>query len=129
MNTYGSEFQDRMRGRLLGELHAVRLRLGTQFTSIGAPGPSKMGEVSTLEGGLFDCANVLAEHEERLEAKSRLLVRLTGLARAYERLELGGYGDCQECGEGIPPKRLEAIPETGYCVRCQERQEGSLQIS
>jgi len=35
-------------------------------------------------------------------------------------LETGEYGICQECGEPINPKRLEAIPWTTLCVRCQE---------
>ncbi len=39
---------------------------------------------------------------------------------AMALLETGEYGICQECGEPINPKRLEAIPWTTLCVRCQE---------
>lgn len=39
---------------------------------------------------------------------------------ALKLLETGEYGICQECGEPINPKRLEAIPWTTLCVRCQE---------
>ena len=39
---------------------------------------------------------------------------------AIALLDTGEYGICQECGEPINPKRLEAIPWTILCVRCQE---------
>jgi DnaK suppressor protein len=39
---------------------------------------------------------------------------------AMALLDTGEYGICQECGEPINPKRLEAIPWTTRCVRCQE---------
>jgi DnaK suppressor protein len=42
---------------------------------------------------------------------------------AISLLETGEYGVCQECGEPINPKRLEAIPWTTLCVRCQEKHD------
>jgi DnaK suppressor protein len=42
---------------------------------------------------------------------------------AISLLETGEYGICQECGEPINPKRLEAIPWTMLCVRCQEARD------
>ena len=40
---------------------------------------------------------------------------------AMTLLDSGEYGVCQECGEEINPKRLDAIPWTTVCVRCQEQ--------
>jgi DnaK suppressor protein len=40
---------------------------------------------------------------------------------AISLLDTGEYGICQDCGEPINPKRLEAIPWTTLCVRCQEK--------
>lgn len=42
---------------------------------------------------------------------------------AIALLETGEYGICQDCGEPINPKRLEAIPWTILCVRCQEARD------
>jgi DnaK suppressor protein len=42
---------------------------------------------------------------------------------ALKLLRNGEYGTCQECGEAINPKRLEAIPWTTLCVACQEAQD------
>jgi DnaK suppressor protein len=38
---------------------------------------------------------------------------------ALNKLEEGTYGVCEECGEDIPSKRLEAVPAALYCVPCQ----------
>lgn len=42
---------------------------------------------------------------------------------ALERIHDGSYGECLMCGEEISPKRLEAVPWTPYCIRCQEKIE------
>jgi DnaK suppressor protein len=39
--------------------------------------------------------------------------------KAIALLETGEYGICEDCGEPINPKRLEAIPWTTLCVQCQ----------
>ena len=52
-----------------------------------------------------------------LDRESNLLrhVRLA-LARIHD----GSYGTCLHCDEEIKPKRLDAVPWTPYCIRCQE---------
>ena len=35
----------------------------------------------------------------------------------------GSFGVCEQCGEAISIKRLEARPETTLCIRCKEDQE------
>jgi DnaK suppressor protein len=40
---------------------------------------------------------------------------------ALERLDYDEFGICDDCGETIPRKRLEAIPWAAYCLSCQER--------
>ena len=43
---------------------------------------------------------------------------------AIHRIEDGGYGRCEECGEPIPKLRLDAIPYAAECERCASQQEG-----
>ena len=45
------------------------------------------------------------------------------LARALDRLELGRYGFCEDCGEAIAAERMEFAPETTTCVGCQGRRD------
>jgi DnaK suppressor protein len=56
----------------------------------------------------------------------RLLVRM--IDSALERVKEGTFGVCVGCGDDVQPKRLEALPWTQYCLRCQEliEQEGEL---
>ena len=43
--------------------------------------------------------------------------------RALAKIEQGDFGVCDECGEEISVKRLEARPETTLCIKCKEDQE------
>ena len=45
---------------------------------------------------------------------------------ALERIADGAFGECLNCGEEIQPKRLDAIPWTPHCIKCQELQEQGL---
>jgi DnaK suppressor protein len=40
---------------------------------------------------------------------------------ALQRIELGTYGTCVDCGAGVPEGRLEARPEAARCVTCQAK--------
>lgn len=42
---------------------------------------------------------------------------------ALKRIEDGSYFHCDECGEEIPPARLELLPFTAHCVDCAEKFE------
>jgi DnaK suppressor protein len=42
---------------------------------------------------------------------------------ALRKLEDGGFGDCERCGEPIGEKRLEALPFARCCIDCQRRLE------
>jgi DnaK suppressor protein len=52
-----------------------------------------------------------------LDRESNLLRHVRG---ALGRVADGSYGICMHCEEEIKPKRLEAVPWTKYCIRCQE---------
>ncbi len=48
---------------------------------------------------------------------------LDKIEKALAKIEDGSFGTCEECGEEIQVKRLEARPETTLCIRCKEDQE------
>jgi DnaK suppressor protein len=48
---------------------------------------------------------------------------LDKINKALERIENQSFGVCEECGDEISVKRLEARPETTLCIRCKEDQE------
>jgi DnaK suppressor protein len=45
------------------------------------------------------------------------------LRRAFELIESGEYGRCEDCEGAIAPARLKAIPWARRCVRCQEERD------
>src|SRR5271166_566161 len=52
-----------------------------------------------------------------LDRESNLLRHVRG---ALARMADGSYGICMHCDEEIKVKRLDAVPWTKYCIRCQE---------
>lgn len=44
---------------------------------------------------------------------------LKEVMEALRKLEEGGFGACERCGEAIAEKRLEALPFARYCIDCQ----------
>jgi DnaK suppressor protein len=48
---------------------------------------------------------------------------LDKITKALAKIDDGTFGTCEECGEDISIKRLEARPETTLCIRCKEDQE------
>lgn len=48
---------------------------------------------------------------------------LDKINKALERIDNSSFGVCEECGDEISVKRLEARPETTLCIRCKEDQE------
>ena len=48
---------------------------------------------------------------------------LKKIDHALTKIDDGSFGICEECGEPIHLKRLDARPETTLCIRCKEDQE------
>ena len=39
------------------------------------------------------------------------------------RTDPDSFGECEECGDEIPPGRLEAVPYVEFCVACQGQKD------
>jgi DnaK suppressor protein len=44
---------------------------------------------------------------------------LEALNEALDRIDVGTFGKCLNCGQEIGMRRLEAIPWAQYCITCQ----------
>jgi DnaK suppressor protein len=63
-------------------------------------------------------------------SQRRTILRL--IEAALQRIEDGSFGTCAGCEYEIPARRLQALPWTQFCLRCQEAIEeevGSSQLS
>jgi DnaK suppressor protein len=58
--------------------------------------------------------------ESLFEQTSQQRVVLRMVDGALGRISDGSFGVCASCGDVIPARRLEAVPWTQYCLRCQE---------
>lgn len=95
-------------------------------------------QLATLRGGLVGRAEASAEHFGHAEDSEAQLnsardlefaldehdtAELRLLDAALERMDMGSYGLCVDCGEAIAPERLQAAPEALRCVACQQGSE------
>jgi len=63
------------------------------------------------------------EREQEITLANNILERITQVERALERLDEGGYGWCERCGNPIPVERLAAFPSATLCVTCKQLEE------
>jgi DnaK suppressor protein len=68
----------------------------------------------------LDEVQLAGERELAIRNLDRESNLLRNVKAALMRINDGSYGICMHCEEEIKPKRLEAVPWTPYCIRCQE---------
>jgi DnaK suppressor protein len=118
-------FEDRLleeRKKLLGQLGYLERTLNqTQRDSAG--------DLSAYSFHMADMGTDAMEREKTFlfaSAEGRLLYSVD---EALRRLYRNEYGMCQSCGKEIGKARLEAIPQAGLCVACQEKQEKETNVA
>ena len=68
----------------------------------------------------LDEVQLAGERELAIRNLDRESNLLRQVRMALARIADGSYGTCLHCDEEIKPKRLDAVPWTRYCIRCQE---------
>jgi DnaK suppressor protein len=98
---------------------AVRLlgRLARETRALDVDSPQDSGDEST--------GSLAKESLFRQTSQRRHMVRM--IERALRRIADGTYGICVACAGDIPRERLEALPWTDCCLRCQEIAERELE--
>lgn len=70
-----------------------------------------------------DRATIESGRSFELRIRDRERKLLSKIEEALERVEEGEFGICEDCGEEIGLKRLEARPVTTLCIDCKTVQE------
>lgn len=70
-----------------------------------------------------DQASSDAEQSMRMRLRNRETLYIKKIDEALKRIEEGTFGLCDECGEDIEARRLEARPTATLCVSCKEDEE------
>ena len=107
---------ERLREKLEFQRHETRQflrRLEKEAQSLGA---------EATQDNADRC--VISVSKEPLFEKSsqrRTVLRL--IERALKRIADGSFGKCVGCGDQIQDQRLQALPWTQLCLRCQRERE------
>jgi DnaK suppressor protein len=85
-------------------------RLGDETRSLDSDCPKDVGDLCTTS---LSKEALFQQRDER-----RQMARMIDTALA--RIQQCTFGVCLACGEDINPRRLDALPWTQYCLRCQQ---------
>jgi len=106
----------RLHKTLLGRRIELRKRLGIELADLSSGKSSQGGDAAdaAFDASGEEMASQLAE----LEAKE-----LAQVERALKRLKQGTYGQCEACSSKILIARLNALPYSTLCIKCQREME------
>ena len=58
---------------------------------------------------------IASKRNRNMDGALQLVMKALGKLRD----DPDSFGECEECGDDIPPGRLEAMPYVQFCVNCQ----------
>ncbi|WP_028611205.1 TraR/DksA C4-type zinc finger protein [Paenibacillus harenae] len=119
----GSQLQ-LLRDRLLNDQHDIERRLAeNEHYGLASSLRDDTGELSPIDNHPGDTATELYEREKDIALLEQEDLQLSRIDAALEAMNNGTYGICKACGEAIPFERLEAVPDTLYCIEHSPRQQ------
>ncbi|POF63343.1 RNA polymerase-binding protein DksA [Novacetimonas maltaceti] len=84
---------------------------------------ASLSEGGIHEADITDRASVETDRALELRTRDRARKLIAKINQALQRIEAGTYGYCEETGEPIGLKRLEARPIATLSIEAQERHE------
>lgn len=112
-----------LRRRLEQDLADTERTLGTIRERLSIPRSDSGGELSLVDQHPADAATETESRELDMTHQRMLEARVRRVHDALGRMDRGTYGRCVVCGAQIPDERLEALPDTAYCVKDASREE------
>jgi RNA polymerase-binding transcription factor DksA len=103
------------------ELEAARVRLVHQLSELGSEESGELRSDLVFGDGFADAGAATAERTEVIGLVDTIKGQLDGVDAALARIVEGKYGICVNCGKEIDPARMEARPESVYCVDCKAK--------
>jgi DnaK suppressor protein len=100
-------------------LEDKRAKLEGELTRMSAP-PREPSGIS-FGKRVGDGTSMAVDRLVEVAAHDKLRATLADVERALVKLDDGSYGECDRCGAGIAPERLETLPWAVLCVRCARR--------
>ncbi|QHW30354.1 molecular chaperone DnaK [Paenibacillus rhizovicinus] len=115
-----------LRSQLIVEKAAAEHRLASsEHYGLDASLRDMSGDLSAYDNHPADAATETYERGKDLALHEQEELHLNRIEAALAAMEDGSYGTCKTCGEPITLARLEALPDTLYCMVHSPRQHVS----
>lgn len=112
------------RGRLTAMKRSIeRSQHDSEHGGLANSLKDQTGELSPIDNHPGDVATDMYERSKDLAMHELQDFKLERIDLALEAIDNGTYGVCQTCGRDIPLERLDALPDSLYCVEHAPRQE------
>ena len=107
----------RLHKTLVARRTELRKRLGIELADLSR-GKGHQASGDAADAAFDASGEEIASQLAELEAKE-----LAQVERALRRLKAGTYGKCEVCSTRIPVARLNALPYSTLCIKCQRELE------
>ena len=112
-----------LQARLVEERGELQTQLATLEEDTFATTQSEMSGDVGLDDESADAGTATFEREKDLSIEQNVRDLLDKIERALKRIDDGTYGYCEETGEPISLRRLDARPIATLSIEAQERHE------
>ena len=116
MNTSTSPYRERLVQERTQLLSRIAQQRGGQVSRVDMAAEH---DVRAFENR----AQAISERDDEFAMNEHETAELGDIQAALERIELGRYGTCTDCGQTIAADRLNAYPTAKRCIGCQTRKE------
>ena len=104
------------KGQIERQILELEERLNSQASQAIATDTNEMADE-------IDRASIEEARRLELNRIEHDKLHLRKLKGALKRINEGDFGYCESCGDEISLKRLQARPESRFCVECQSTKE------
>jgi len=108
----------RLNKTLTARRNELRKRLGSDLAELGSQKVTSAATGDAADAAFDHTGEELSTQLAELETRE-----LNQIERALLRLKQGTYGLCEACGCKIPVARLNVLPYSTLCIKCQRESE------
>jgi len=111
----------RFRTRLEGEQERLKQLIEEYERELEVARMTESSSDRSPDPGNAEASSMKLEYAKELSIEQNTLDLLGKVRHALSRIESGGYGICERCGNAIPVERLDALPYSTLCVSCASK--------
>lgn len=108
----------RLHKTLTARRNELRKRLGADLAELGSTKMTSAASGDAADAAFDHTGEEISSQLAELEARE-----LNQIERALLRLKQGTYGLCEACATKIPVTRLNVLPYSTLCIKCQREAE------